>query len=154
MEPTKSQYHALLRSDLSAFIEYSFHELNPQSTYLPNWHIDAIASALELCRLGITKRLIINEPPRSLKSHCATVVFRAWLMGHNPGTPIICVNYGQVAVTRWNQSRQIPAACRAIQRSMPLKLCATQGAVAYQLSKINKAASWSASSPSAPCATM
>jgi len=39
--------------------------------------------------------LIINVPPRSLKSHCATVAFPAFLFGHNPSAQIICASYGQ-----------------------------------------------------------
>jgi hypothetical protein len=42
-----------------------------------------------------TKRLIVNLPPRSLKSHAATVAFPAWLLGHNPAIQIICASYGQ-----------------------------------------------------------
>ena len=89
------EYQALLRKDFYSFIERSFYELNPQTRFLPNWHIEKIAQELEECRLGNTKRLIINLPPRSLKSHCASVAFPAWLLGHNPSAQIICVSYGQ-----------------------------------------------------------
>ena len=42
-----------------------------------------------------TKRLIINLPPRSLKSHCASVAFVAWILAHNPSAQIICASYAQ-----------------------------------------------------------
>src|SRR5579864_4442334 len=90
-----NEYHAILRQDFCAFIERSFYELNPQTEFLPNWHIEVIAAELEACRNGKTKRLIINVPPRSLKSHCASVAFPAWLLGHKPSSRIICVSYGQ-----------------------------------------------------------
>jgi predicted phage terminase large subunit-like protein len=54
-----------------------------------------IAHELEQCRLGATKRLIINLPPRYLKSHCASVAFPAWLLGHNPSAQIMCASYAQ-----------------------------------------------------------
>jgi len=92
---TAREYATVLRQDLYAFIERSFYELNPQTAYLPNWHIEVIAAELERCRRGETKRLVINVPPRSLKSHCASVVFPAWLVGHDPSTQIICASYGQ-----------------------------------------------------------
>jgi len=41
------------------------------------------------------RRLIINMPPRSLKSHCASIVFPAWLLGHDPSAQIIAVSYAQ-----------------------------------------------------------
>lgn len=92
---SEKEYQALLRVDPYSFIQRSFHALNPQTPFLPNWHIEKIAQALEECRTGKTRRLIINVPPRSLKSHCASVAFPAWLLGQNPSAQIICVSYGQ-----------------------------------------------------------
>jgi predicted phage terminase large subunit-like protein len=62
---------------------------------LRNWHLEAITSALEACRRGDQTRLIINEPPRSLKSHCTSVAYVAFLLGHDPTAKIICASYGQ-----------------------------------------------------------
>ena len=90
-----NEYHALLRQDFCGFIERSFYELNPETEFLPNWHIEELAAELEACRRGETKGLIVNLPPRSLKSHCATVAFPAWLLGHDPTAQIICASYGQ-----------------------------------------------------------
>ena len=95
MKLTLSDYHALLRRDLNAFIERSFYQLNPTAIFLPSWHIEVVASALEACRRGEITRLIINQPPRSLKSHCASVAFTAFLLGHEPSAQIICASYGQ-----------------------------------------------------------
>jgi len=91
----KQELQAFLRRDLNLFIERSFSELNPQTEYLHNWHIEVIADALEQCRVGKLKRLIINVPPRSLKSHMISIAFPAYLLGHNPSTSIICASYAQ-----------------------------------------------------------
>lgn len=90
-----SEYRALLRRDLYAFTERCFYELNPTTRFLPSWHIEVTASALEACRRGEVNRLIINQPPRSLKSLCASVAFVAFLLGHDPSARIICASYGQ-----------------------------------------------------------
>ena len=90
-----NDYRILLRRDLYAFTQQCFYELNPTATFLPNWHIEVICSALEACRQGKQTRLTINEPPRSLKSHCASVAFVAFLLGHDPTAKIICASYGQ-----------------------------------------------------------
>ena len=95
MKLTPNDYRALLRRDLYAFTERCFYELNPTTTFLPSWHIEMVASELEACRRGEITRLIINQPPRSLKSHCASVAFVAFLLGHNPAAQIICASYGQ-----------------------------------------------------------
>lgn len=91
----QAQLDVVLRSDLMSFIERSFSELNPQATFSPSPSIEVVASRLERCREGTTKRLIINLPPRSLKSHSVSVAFVAWLLGHKPSLQIICASYGQ-----------------------------------------------------------
>ena len=90
-----SEYQMLLRNDLSGFIQRSFLELNPSTAYLHNWHIDLMAAKLEQCRRGQIKRLIINIPPRQMKSICASVAFVAWILGHDPSKRVIAVSYGQ-----------------------------------------------------------
>lgn len=60
-----------------------------------NWHIEVIAAKLEACRRGEIRRLIINVPPRHLKSLCASVAFPAWILGLDPAAQILCVNYAQ-----------------------------------------------------------
>ncbi len=90
-----NEYHALLKLDFVAFIERSFYELNPGKPFLLAPHIEVIASNLEAIRRGESKRLIVNLPPRSLKSHTATICFVAWYLGHFPARNVICVSYGQ-----------------------------------------------------------
>jgi predicted phage terminase large subunit-like protein len=89
------EYKTLCRNDFYTFMHRAFRELNPKVEFLHNWHNELIASKLEACRSGKIKRLIINVPPRSLKSHAAAVCFPAFLLGHNPGAQIICASYGQ-----------------------------------------------------------
>ena len=95
MKLTANEYRTMVRSDFNAFIERSFYELNPTTPFLPNWHIEVLAAELEACRRGETQRLIITVPPRMLKSHCASIAFPAWLLGHNPSAQIIVASYAQ-----------------------------------------------------------
>ncbi len=90
-----AEYKFVMRNDLMSFIERAFYELNPQTQFLPGPHIEMIASKLEACLHGKIKRLIINQPPRGLKSHCASIAFPAWYLGHNPTGQLICASYGQ-----------------------------------------------------------
>ncbi|HXP68601.1 MAG TPA: phage terminase large subunit [Candidatus Dormibacteraeota bacterium] len=92
---SKSEYQALLRQDLYFFIERCFRELNPKMAFKRNWHLEMLSSGLEACRRKEETRLIINEPPRSLKSHCVSVAFVAFMLGHDPSSKIICVSYSQ-----------------------------------------------------------
>jgi predicted phage terminase large subunit-like protein len=61
----------------------------------PNWHIDLIAQWLDRVRTGHCRRLIINVPPRHLKSHIASICFPAWVLGHDPNKKLMCVSYAQ-----------------------------------------------------------
>jgi len=86
--------NAALRSDLPAFLHRSVLTLNPGAPFLENWHIEAIAYQLERIRQGEITRLIINMPPRSLKSILVSVVFPAFLLGHDPRRKIFGISYG------------------------------------------------------------
>jgi hypothetical protein len=89
------EYEALCRNDLYTLMHRGFCELNPKSTFSHNWHNELVTAKLEACRTGAITRLIVNVPPRSLKSHAAAVCFPAFLLGHNPSAQIICASYGQ-----------------------------------------------------------
>jgi predicted phage terminase large subunit-like protein len=92
---TEEELQVALRLDFATFVERSFYELSPQTEYLHNWHIDVISEALYRCLAGKLRRLIINVPPRSLKSHMASIAFPAFLLGHSPSSQIICASYAQ-----------------------------------------------------------
>ena len=77
------------------FTEKAFGTVVPGEAFLSNWHIEVIAWHLEKCYRGEIKRLIINVPPRSLKSIEASVAFPAWVFGRDPCAKIITVSYGQ-----------------------------------------------------------
>ena len=92
---SRREYDAVLRQDFNAFIEKCYYQLNPRGLFLPNWHLEAMAAKLEACRRGDIRRLIINVPPRHLKSIAASVALVAWWLGHDPTAQILCASYGQ-----------------------------------------------------------
>ena len=99
---------AILRSDFASFVHRCFCSLTPGTQFMPNWHIDALAYALEEVRLGRTTRLIVCMPPRSLKSIVASVAFPAFALGHDPTERIIAASYGaELAVKHANDFRAI-----------------------------------------------
>jgi predicted phage terminase large subunit-like protein len=92
---TSAEYDTLLRQDLSTFVARCFYDLNPQAELAMNWHLEVIAARLTAVREGKVRRLIINLPPRHLKSLMASVAFPAWCLGHDPSAQILCVSYAQ-----------------------------------------------------------
>ena len=105
---SSEEFQALLRTDFIAFADKAFQELNPGKEFLPNWHIELIAEGLQRCCAGKLRRLIINVPPRYLKSHLTSICFPAWLLGHQPNAQIICVSYAQ------DLSNRLAADCRCV----------------------------------------
>ena len=91
---------AVLRTDFGSFVHRCVRTLNPGTRFLANWHIDAIGYQLERVRRGEIRRLIINLPPRYLKSLMVSVAFPAFLLGHNPGRRIIGISYGDDLATK------------------------------------------------------
>jgi predicted phage terminase large subunit-like protein len=86
--------NAALRADFQAFLHRCMLTLNPGKPFIPNWHIEAIAHVLEKALAGEVTRLIINGPPRSLKSIIVSVAFPAYLLGHDPSQKIFGISYG------------------------------------------------------------
>jgi hypothetical protein len=82
------------RLDFVSFIEAVFNLLAPGRPFLMNWHIRTLAYHLEQVRLGRIKRLIINLPPRFLKSLISSIAFPAFVLGHDPTKRLLVISYG------------------------------------------------------------
>jgi len=92
---TRAEYDTVLRQDLGHFAARCFYDLNPQTELAPNWHLEVIAAKLTAVSEGKIRRLVINLPPRHLKSLIASVAFPSWCLGHDPSAQILCVSYAQ-----------------------------------------------------------
>jgi hypothetical protein len=102
---------AVLRTDLYAFTQKAFETVVPGVTFSRNWSTQAVTHALERVVRGETTRLIINIPPRHLKSICASVALPAFLLGHDPTKKIISVSYSDDLAVKFSNN------CRAIMQS-------------------------------------
>jgi predicted phage terminase large subunit-like protein len=92
-----------------AFCYRAFEILNPGQTLIHNWHIDAVCYAIEQMVMSQgSKRLVLNQPPRTLKSHIISVCLPAWALGQNPSARIICASYSE------DLARKFSRDCRAL----------------------------------------
>ena len=124
------EYYALLRQDFLLFVERVFYQLHPNAVFLHNWHIAVMAAELEACLQGKTRRLIINMPPRSLKSMVASVAFSAYWLGYNPSARIICASYGQELAEKLSRDCLLVMASDWYKRTFGTRLSARKQAVA------------------------
>lgn len=82
---------ALYRSDFMSFLKFAFRELHPGKQLEGNWHVDVMADRLERLLRGDVKRLMINIPPRSLKSFCGSIALTAFALGRRPTKRILLI---------------------------------------------------------------
>ena len=100
---------AVYRTHFGAFTCEAFKALNPGQRLVPNWHIDAICHHVQQMVTGdARKRLILNLPPRTLKSFIVSVALPAWVLGRNPSTRIICASYSDELAAKFSRD------CRAL----------------------------------------
>ena len=95
----------------SLFLRRVVATTSPGANYAHNWHIDAIAAHLMACASGDIRRLIINIPPRMLKSTMVSVAWPAWLLGQDARARIMVASYAQ------NLSTKHSTDCRLVMQS-------------------------------------
>ncbi len=92
-ESRREVVSALMRQKLEPFLAAVMQTVDPGVEYLSNWHIGLMAEYLQAVARGEVRRLVINLPPRSLKSVTVSVAWPAWLLGQAPDKRIICASY-------------------------------------------------------------
>lgn len=64
------------------------------------WHLDEICQALQDVADGVNNRLIINVPPRSLKSMLVSVLYPAWVWTRDSSHQFLTVSHSRTLSTR------------------------------------------------------
>ena len=83
----------LAEKSLSHFIRQAWHVVEPGNPFISNWHIDCICEHLEAVSAREIRNLIINIPPRHMKSLLVSVFWPAWTWGPHQN-PSECWLYG------------------------------------------------------------
>lgn len=102
---------ALAAADFGFFLFRALKTVAPGAVFAPNWHLEAMAAHLHACARGDITRLIINMPPRMLKSTLVSVAWPAWLLAQAPTTRILAASYAQSLATKHSVD------CRAVMQS-------------------------------------
>ena len=100
--------NAAYRTKVSLFAERSMTIIEPGTKLALNWHHQAITRRLEDCFHGKLRRLVINQPPKTLKTHLISIAYVAWLLKHTPSLRIAIICYDEeLASTQLRKVRQI-----------------------------------------------
>ena len=109
--PDPDAVRSVLRRDFYTFLVRAFAERNGAETFVPGWHIEAMAAKLASVRFG-GKRLDRHACRRAhLKSLAASIALPAWLLGHDPRPQIVSATYAQ------DLSDNFAIDCRALMTS-------------------------------------
>src|SRR6266849_1244848 len=68
----------LATRSLREFIQQAWPVLQPVTPFVPGWHIDALCEHLEAITYGQIRNLVINIPPRHMKSLAVSVFWPCW----------------------------------------------------------------------------
>lgn len=91
---------SLLSEDLYSFARAAWHVVEPGVEFKDNWHLQVICAHLQAVSWGEIKNLIINIPPRSMKSLLVSVIWPAWTWTWRPTAKWLFASYGQALATR------------------------------------------------------
>jgi predicted phage terminase large subunit-like protein len=79
---------------LREFVVQAWHVVEPSTPFVPGWHIDAIVEHLEAVSRGQIRNLLINVPPRHMKSLLVAVFWPAWEWIRSPERRWLYSSYG------------------------------------------------------------
>jgi len=80
------------RESLAEFVKY-YREFEKKEKLDRNRHIELICMKLEDVYYGRTKRLMINVPPRSLKTQIVSIAFPAWCLWKDSSIQFMGISY-------------------------------------------------------------
>lgn len=99
---------AICRQRLGAFTCKAFGLVEPATLFEYNWHIDCIAEHLQAVWEGQITKLIINMPPRSLKTLSTSISFPAWVLGKDPSKRLMLTSFkGSLAEKMTRKTRML-----------------------------------------------
>lgn len=90
----------LAKISLAWFVKYRF--AAEGRALLWNWHLDCICEHLEAVTTGQLSRLMINMPPRFLKTEVAAECWPAWMLGrdNSPKSSMVSASYSTSLAAR------------------------------------------------------
>lgn len=106
---------------LRHFIKFAWPIVEPAYKYYSNWHIDAICEHLEYVRRSEIQQLLINIPPRCMKSTSCSVMFPAWVWTTTPHAKYVYSSYAQNLSTRDSMAMRRLVKSRWYQNYWPIE---------------------------------
>lgn len=87
-------------SSLIGFVQQGWHVVEPKTPFIDGWHLHAICDHLEAVSSGQIQNLLINIPPRFMKSLDVCVFFPAWEWIQEPALRYLFSSYAETLSKR------------------------------------------------------
>lgn len=91
---------------LRRYVEHAWPILEPAVTFQSNWHIDYLVEHLEAVTAGQITRLLVNIPPRYMKSLLVSVLWPTWEWIHAPHRRWVFASYAEALSTKHSMDRR------------------------------------------------
>ena len=85
----------LCRRSLAYYAKAAWHLVEPGREYVHGWHIDSICEHLEAVTNGQIRNLLINMPPRCMKSSLVSVFWPTWVWTFRPEARWLFSSYAE-----------------------------------------------------------
>jgi predicted phage terminase large subunit-like protein len=89
-----------VQQSLRRFVEWAWPILEPATPFLPNWHLDLLCEYLEEVTAGRITHLVINVPPRYMKSILVSILWPCWEWLRDPSMRYMFVSYSEALAAR------------------------------------------------------
>jgi hypothetical protein len=97
-----------LQGSLRAYMNAVWRLIEPKRDFVPGWHIDAILEHLQAAFKGEISELVINIPPRCIKSTLTCVIGPTWVWSWAPEYRLLTTSYGlNLALRDASRSRKL-----------------------------------------------
>lgn len=95
------------KRSLYEYAKQAWHLLEPSTPFVPGWHLEAICEHLEACSRGEIHNLLINVPPRHMKSLLTVVFWPTWDWITHPERRWLCASYALSLAVRDSRKSKI-----------------------------------------------
>jgi len=85
----------LYKNSFHSFVKGGWHAVEGGRPFVDGWHLHAICEHLEAVKSGQIKMLLINQPPRTMKSTSVSVMFVPWCWIDEPHLQFLYLSYGE-----------------------------------------------------------
>jgi phage terminase large subunit-like protein len=96
-KPTRDQRFVdeaeMYQSSLHSFIKGSWPTIEGGREFIDGWHLQALCEHLEAVYYGQIRNLLINVPPRTMKSTAFSVGFPSWCWTKDPSLQFLYLSY-------------------------------------------------------------